>query len=148
MRALRVNLWASARSSAAPRGGDISGSVIHGGHVLTLRGWRCAWHNKFVSENGGRKHSIATMPRPVPSSKYHVLMELGKGGMAVVHAAMARGMGGFSKLVVLKKAREEFGDRPEAVRMFLNEARLSARMNHPNVVQVYEVYETKACRSS
>jgi serine/threonine protein kinase len=82
------------------------------------------------------------MPRPVASSsKYHVLMELGKGGMAVVHAAMARGMGGFSKLVVLKKAREEFGDRPEAVRMFLNEARLSARMNHPNVVQVYEVYE-------
>ena len=91
--------------------------------------------------NAGRKPSVASMPRPTPSSKYHVLMELGKGGMAVVHAAMARGMGGFSKLVVLKKAREEFVDRPEAVGMFLNEARLSARMNHPNVVQVYEVYE-------
>ena len=68
-------------------------------------------------------------------------MELGRGGTAIVHAAMARGIGGFTKLVVLKMTRQELGNGPEAVRMFLNEARLSARMNHPNVVQVYEVYE-------
>jgi serine/threonine protein kinase len=70
-----------------------------------------------------------------------MLMELGRGGTAVVYAALARGLGGFSKLVVLKVTRAEIGDHPEAVRMFLNEARLSARMNHPNVVQVYEVVE-------
>jgi serine/threonine-protein kinase len=68
-------------------------------------------------------------------------MELGRGGTAIVHAAMARGIGGFTKLVVLKMTRQELGNGPEAVRMFLNEARVSARMNHPNVVQVYEVYE-------
>jgi tRNA A-37 threonylcarbamoyl transferase component Bud32 len=68
-------------------------------------------------------------------------MELGRGGTGVVHAAMARGPGGFSKLVVLKTTRQELMDAPDAVRMFLKEARLSARMNHPNVVQVYEVYE-------
>jgi eukaryotic-like serine/threonine-protein kinase len=75
------------------------------------------------------------------SSKYQLLMELGRGGTAVVYAALARGLGGFSKLVVLKVTRQELADHPEAVRMFLNEARLSARMNHPNVVQVYEVVE-------
>jgi serine/threonine protein kinase len=61
--------------------------------------------------------------------------------MAVVQAAVARGLGGFAKLVVLKKPRADLGDQPDASRAFLNEARISARMNHPNVVQVYEVYE-------
>jgi eukaryotic-like serine/threonine-protein kinase len=72
--------------------------------------------------------------------KYHSLMELGRGGTAVVSAGIARGPGGFTKLVVLKNIKEEcLGDR-ETVRMFVNEARLSARLNHPNVVQVYEVF--------
>jgi len=72
--------------------------------------------------------------------KYHVLMELGRGGTAVVNAGIARGIGGFTKIVVLKNIKEEFLSDRETVRMFVNEARLSARMNHPNVVQVYEVF--------
>jgi serine/threonine protein kinase len=72
--------------------------------------------------------------------KYHVLMELGRGGTAVVSAGIARGIGGFTKLVVLKNIKPEFLSDRETVRMFVNEARLSARMNHPNVVQVYEVF--------
>lgn len=72
--------------------------------------------------------------------KYHVLMELGRGGSAVVHAGIARGAGGFAKLVVLKAIKDDFFSDRETVRMFINEARLSARMNHPNVVQVYEVF--------
>lgn len=67
-------------------------------------------------------------------------MELGRGGTAVVNAGIARGIGGFTKLVVLKNIKEEFLSDRETVRMFVNEARLSARMNHPNVVQVYEVF--------
>ena len=72
--------------------------------------------------------------------KYHVLMELGRGGTAVVIAGIARGIGGFTKLVVLKNIEAGVPLRRETVRMFVNEARLSARMNHPNVVQVYEVF--------
>jgi serine/threonine-protein kinase len=74
------------------------------------------------------------------AGKYHVLMELGRGGTAVVNAGIARGIGGFTKIVVLKNIKEEFLSDRETVRMFVNEARLSARMNHPNVVQVYEVF--------
>lgn len=78
-----------------------------------------------------------------PAVKYQTLMELGRGGSAVVSAALARGIGGFSKLVVLKTIKEELCAHPDAVRSSLNEARLAARMSHPNVVQVYEVYQER-----
>ena len=68
-----------------------------------------------------------------------MLAELGQGGMAKVHLAIARGPLGFSKLVVLKSLRADLMDDPTMVEMFLHEARLAARLNHPNVVQTFEV---------
>jgi serine/threonine protein kinase len=82
----------------------------------------------------------ATQLTPV-RGKYHLLMELGRGGMGVVHLAMARGPQGFIKLVVLKMLHPELVASDAARRMFLEEARISARLAHPNVVQVYEVIE-------
>ncbi len=73
--------------------------------------------------------------------KYRVLLELGQGGTAHVHLAAARGPGGFNKLVVLKSLKRSIASDPEVRRMFLNEARLSARLNHPNVVEINEVTE-------
>jgi serine/threonine-protein kinase len=59
--------------------------------------------------------------------------------MAQVHLAVARGLGGFNKLVVLKRLESS----EESFRtMFLDEARLAARLQHPNVVHTYEVSET------
>jgi serine/threonine protein kinase len=75
------------------------------------------------------------------SGKYTTLMELGSGGTATVSVAVSTGIAGFSKVVVLKTIREGLGRDESTVKMFLGEARLSARMNHPNVVQVYEVYK-------
>jgi serine/threonine-protein kinase len=59
--------------------------------------------------------------------------------MANVYLAAVQGSLGFSKLVVIKKARPELTQDPEFVAMFLDEARLAARLNHPNVVQTLEV---------
>lgn len=73
--------------------------------------------------------------------KYRVLLELGQGGTAVVYLAVAQGPSGFNKLVVLKALKANLSSDPEFRRMFLNEARLSARLNHPNIVQVNEVFE-------
>ena len=73
--------------------------------------------------------------------KYTILMELGSGGSATVSAAISKGIAGFSKIVVLKAIRDGLGHDEGTVKMFLSEARLSARMNHPNVVQVYEVFK-------
>lgn len=71
--------------------------------------------------------------------KYRLLAELGRGGMADVYLAAATGLGGFQKLVVLKVSR--VSDDPAFAQMFLDEARLSARLSHVNVVQTYEVGE-------
>ena len=74
--------------------------------------------------------------------KYRILAGLGEGGMANVYLAVARGPSGFSKLVVLKALRSSLVDQDdEFIKMFLDEARLAARLNHPHVVQTYEVGE-------
>src|SRR5512140_4001368 len=73
--------------------------------------------------------------------KYQLIAELGHGGMAQVFLALASGPAGFEKLVVIKQIRAQFAEDPEFLSMFLDEARLAARLNHPNVVQTNEVGE-------
>ena len=72
-------------------------------------------------------------------AKYRPIAQLGQGGMAQVFLALASGPAGWSKLVVLKQIREQLAEDPEFLTMFLDEARLAARLNHPNVVQTTEV---------
>ena len=71
--------------------------------------------------------------------KYRVIAKLGQGGMARVLLTVAAGKAGFEKLLVVKELREELAGDPEFLTMFLDEARLAARLNHSNVVQTYEV---------
>jgi len=71
--------------------------------------------------------------------KYRILAKLGQGGMARVLLTMAHGSHNFSKLLVVKELREELAQDPEFLSMFMDEARLAARLNHPNIVQTYEV---------
>ena len=73
--------------------------------------------------------------------KYRILGEVGRGGMADVYLAVAQGLSGFNKLVVLKVIRAEVAEDPDARAMFVNEARLAGRLNHPNVVHTLEVGE-------
>jgi serine/threonine-protein kinase len=61
--------------------------------------------------------------------------------MAEVFLATSRGVGGFNKLLVVKRLRDIFATDPSFVAMFLDEARLAARLNHPNVVHTYDVGE-------
>src|SRR5258706_11546253 len=75
------------------------------------------------------------------SGKYRTLFELGQGGAANVSLAVAKGPEGFKKLFVVKQLRALYAQDPEFRAMFMTEARLSARLNHPHVVQVYEVLE-------
>ncbi len=73
--------------------------------------------------------------------KFRPLAVLGRGGMANVYLAVSSGPGGFNKLVVVKELKPELADDPEFKTMFLEEARLAARLIHPNVVQTYEVID-------
>jgi serine/threonine protein kinase len=71
--------------------------------------------------------------------KYHLIAELARGGMGNVYLAAAQGLGGFRKLHVVKELKPELCDDETYVGMFLDEARLVARLIHPNIVQTNEV---------
>lgn len=73
--------------------------------------------------------------------KYRLIAKLGHGGMAEVFLAVVTGPAGFNKLQVVKKLRHELTEDAEHLAMFLDEARLAARLNHRNVVQTFEVGE-------
>jgi serine/threonine protein kinase len=79
------------------------------------------------------------LPSEAPAVEpYKPLFEIGRGGMGVVTLALARGPERFAKLVVLKRLHEHLLTDPASVQMLLDEARISARLAHPNVVQVHE----------
>lgn len=59
--------------------------------------------------------------------------------MAEVWLARFNGVGGFQKQVVLKTILPHLSEDPEFVRMFINEALLAARLNHPNIVQIFDL---------
>ena len=76
---------------------------------------------------------------PRTLGKYRLIAEIARGGMGIVYLAMAQGPAGFSKLLVVKELNPELGEEPAFLKMFLDEARLAARLNHPNIVQTNEV---------
>lgn len=71
--------------------------------------------------------------------RYRVVDEIGLGGMASVHLARMDGPGGFQRWVAIKKIHAHLIEDESFVQMFLDEARVAARINHPNVVSVYDL---------
>ena len=63
--------------------------------------------------------------------RYVLLEHLASGGMAEIFLARLEGEGGFAKDLVLKVLQERYADNPQVVKMFLDEARLGAELNHP-----------------
>ncbi len=64
---------------------------------------------------------------------------IAQGGMGEIFAAMRVGIGNFRKPVALKLLLTHLAEEEHIVEMFLGEALIAARMNHPNIVQVYDV---------
>jgi serine/threonine-protein kinase len=75
------------------------------------------------------------------SDRFRIIRRLGAGGAAEVFLAVARGPGGFQKLVVLKKPHSSAGESAVPRSMVFHEARIAARLNHPNCAQVIEIEE-------
>jgi tRNA A-37 threonylcarbamoyl transferase component Bud32 len=71
--------------------------------------------------------------------RYLLQRQLGAGGMAEVFLARQSALGGFEKLVVVKRILPHLANDELFVEMFLSEARIAARINHPNVVQILDV---------
>jgi serine/threonine-protein kinase len=80
-------------------------------------------------------------PGPGPNilDRYALFDEIASGGMAIVHFGRAVGAAGFSRPVAIKRLHPQYARDPEFVSMFLDEARLAARVHHPNVVSTLDV---------
>ena len=74
--------------------------------------------------------------------RYALYAEIAAGGMATVHFGRLLGPVGFSRTVAIKRLHPQFAKDPEFVSMFLDEARLAARIRHPNVVPTLDVVAT------
>jgi serine/threonine protein kinase len=71
--------------------------------------------------------------------RYLVQECIGRGGMGEVWLASAEGPHGFRKKVVLKTVRPDLAERRDLVDMLIREAAIAARLNHPNIVQVFDL---------
>jgi serine/threonine protein kinase len=92
-----------------------------------------------------RRHTADSEPGAArvgePFGRYQLLGLLGQGGMGRLYIAERRGIQGFVKIVALKRIQPHLADSKQLREMFLNEARIAARLEHPNIVATYELGE-------
>ncbi len=80
------------------------------------------------------------MPKSPPTiGRYSLHDEIASGGMATVHLGRLAGPVGFARIVTIKKLHAHYARDPEFAAMFLDEARLAARIRHPNVIPTHDV---------
>src|ERR1700733_8516578 len=89
-----------------------------------------------------RVMSASPSPEPRKLGRYALYDEIGAGGMATVHFGRLLGDGGVARPVAIKRLYPHLAKDPDFVAMFLDEARLAARIKHPNVVQTLDVVST------
>ena len=90
---------------------------------------------------GVRTSALAHPSGAEARNRYEVLAEIGAGGMASVDYARLRGAHGFVRNVAIKRLHPQFAKDPEFVKMFLDEARLCARLAHANIVSTVDVID-------
>ena len=85
---------------------------------------------------------MITARLPLIFGRYALHDEIAAGGMATVHLGRLLGPAGFARTVAVKRLHAHLATDREFVSMFLDEARLAARISHPNVVATLDVVST------
>jgi len=88
---------------------------------------------------GPRELTVEQMAAQVPSRKYRIERYLAEGGMGAIYVGKKIGPGGFEKEVVLKQLLPEFTSRPEFRDLFFREAKISATLDHQNIVRTFDL---------
>lgn len=78
-------------------------------------------------------------PQAAPMDRYMVMEYLAEGGMGAIYLGKKLGAGGFEKQVVLKQLLPEYTRQPEFIDLFLREARLSASLDHANIIHTIDL---------
>jgi serine/threonine protein kinase len=97
-----------------------------------------------TSDSVIRGKSATAIDKIGPAStlgRYEILTPIARGGMASVWAARLMGTRGFQKLVAVKTMLPDVSDDPDFEQMFLDEARVAARIRHPNVAEILDLGE-------
>jgi serine/threonine protein kinase/tetratricopeptide (TPR) repeat protein len=110
----------------------------------------CEEECRSISESGGGLQGLSTpliddsgsgamKIEPETFGRYALLEKIGQGGMADVFRAKSYGVEGFEKVLVIKRILPKLAREPKFVEMFVREAKLSVRLSHANVVQVFDL---------
>lgn len=79
------------------------------------------------------------LTQPIPFGKYTLFERIGRGGMADVFKARIQGPAGFERTFVVKRILPHLSDDPSFTKMFIDEAKIAAKLSHPNIIQVFEL---------
>ncbi len=96
-----------------------------------------------ASSDAGDAEGTSSDAAPRAIGRYALHAEIAAGGMATIHIGRLLGPVGFAKTVAIKRLHPPLAKDPEFVAMFLDEARLAARIRHPNVVSTLDVVATQ-----
>ncbi|MBJ6765383.1 protein kinase [Myxococcaceae bacterium JPH2] len=94
-----------------------------------------------IPENSGASDT----PLLRPYGQYVLVRKLAEGGMAEIFLAKLLGTDGFERNVVIKRMLPHLSNIPDFVEMFRDEARLAAKLSHPNIIQIHELGFTDGC---
>ena len=81
---------------------------------------------------------------PAKIGRYEIRAKLADGGMASIYVGRLSGPAGFEKLQAIKVIKPEFSSDKDFTNMFLDEARIAAKLSHPSIVQVHELGEDES----
>jgi len=91
-----------------------------------------------VQASPGSPPTGATRFAPEAFGKYYLVDPLAVGGMAEVFRAKTFGEAGFEKILVIKRILEKYANDQAFIDMFIDEAKLSVQLTHPNIVQIFD----------
>src|SRR5437763_1414769 len=109
-----------------------SGSAPQARYAATLL------QNRIV---GSVALSVRSNRMTTPLGKYRLVKLIASGGMAEVYLAKQAGAAGFEKMVCLKRILPHLARDKQFVEMFLHDARVAARLDHPNIVSIFDLGE-------
>ncbi len=76
---------------------------------------------------------------PHSFGKYTLLEKVAVGGMAEIYRAKTVGLGGFEKLLAIKRLHPQFGREHDVAQMLVDEARIAVHLTHPNIAQIFDL---------
>ena len=87
---------------------------------------------------------MTTSFEPQGFGRYVLVDKIAVGGMAEVFKAKSFSEGGFEKLLVIKRILQHLSENEDFVEMFIDEAKITVELQHPNIVQIFDFGKTGA----